>query len=341
MLNKRTCLSLFAGAILLLSSCSHNPLDVDVSKVNIQPIKVDRLEKDMFNLPADSMTTYLSRMQQRYGRFYNDFVTGFINDAGIHDSTYLASLKRFVSDKDMRFAYDTCEQAYPDMRFLEDGLTDAFKHYKYYFPDSNLPRVLTAVSGFNYDIIMFDNTLAVSLEMYLGAKSSLYNMLRYPHYKTARLNRSYMLRDALCGWLETVFKPNEDKNDFLSQIVHEGKVMYMMDALMPDVSDTIKIVYSNKQLKWVKENEFNLWAYIIQQKLLYSTNESDVKRFTDDGPFTSGFNRDFCPARTGTWLGWQIVRTYMKHNPSVTIPQLMAEKSADKILARSGYKPSK
>ena len=340
-IQRKALYTILYGVVILLSACSHNPLDVDVSHTSIPPVKIGRLEKDMFSIKPDSVRASTPIMMKKYGRFYSDFVTGFINDAGVRDSTYEQSLKHFITDKDMRFAYDTCEKAYPDMAFLEDGLTDVFKHYKYYFPDSSLPQVVTEMSGFNYGIIMFDNTLAISLEMYLGSKSSFYNMLRYPHYKTMRLNKNYVLRDAVCGWLETVFLPNEDKNDFLSQIVHEGKVMYMADALMPDMNDTIKIVYTNKQLKWVKENEFNLWAYIIQQKLLYTTSETDIKRFTDDGPFTAGFNRDFCPARTGCWLGWQIVRTYMKRNPNVTVPQLMAEKSADKIFARSGYKPSK
>jgi uncharacterized protein YjaZ len=127
----------------------------------------------------------------------------------------------------------------------------------------------------------------------------------------------------------------------LSQIVHEGKIMYALDAMLPKVDDTIKIRYTKKQLQWCKENEFNMWAYIIKEKILYSTDQSNIAKLIDDGPFTAYFNHDFSPARTGYWLGWQIVRTYMKNNPEVTLPQLMAEKSADKILKESGYKPSK
>ncbi len=94
-------------------------------------------------------------------------------------------------------------------------------------------------------------------------------------------------------------------------------------------------------MEWCKDNEFNMWAYIIREKMLYSTDQNNIDKFMKDGPFTSYFNHDLSPARTGFWLGWQIVRAYMKNNPDVTLSQLLAEKSADKIFKESGYKPSK
>lgn len=327
--------------LILFASCHHNPLDIDVSKVNVPPVKIERMERDMFTMPPDSINVYTQKMLKKYGIFYANFVTGFINDAGVIDSSYAASLKRFITDRDMRNTYDSCEKAYPDLSFLQNGLTDAFKHFKYYFPGMYLPRVVTVMSGYNYGLVYYDSTLAISLEMYLGAHYTYYTMLSFPHYKTMHMTKDYMVSDAVYGWLESIFKPNEDKNDLLAQIVHEGKVMYALDAMLPDVNDTIKMRYTKKQWAWCKENEFNMWAFIIRQKLLYSTDLSDIAKLTDDGPFTSYFNHDVSPSRTGYWLGWQIVKTYMENNPAVTLPQLMAEKSADKILSESGYKPGK
>jgi hypothetical protein len=329
--------------IFLLTSCNHNPLKIDVSNINISPVKIQRLERDMFSMKPDSINTYTSGFIKKYGRFYVDFVTGFISDGGIKDSTYAAMLRRFITDKDMHSTYDTCEKVYPDMNMLESGLNDAFKHYRHYFPDLPLPRVVTDISGYQYNIIYYDSTLAISLEMYMGKNCSFYKMLSppFPRYKTLHMNKDYLLGDAIYGWLASIYKPNEDRHDMLAAIVHEGKIMYLEDALLPDIDDTIKIRYTGNQLKWCKENEFNMWAYIIKQKLLYSSDHSDIAKFTDDGPFTSVFNHDYCPSRTGSWIGWQIVRNYMKKNSSVTLQQLMEEKSADNILQRSGYRPEK
>jgi len=328
--------------IIIMASCNNNRLKIDVSGINIPPVKIDRLEKDMFSMPTDSIYKYSPILEKKYGKFYARFVIDVVyGGGGVMDSTYAASLKRFITDNDLKHVYDTCQKLYPNMKFLENGLTDAFKHFRYYFPDKPIPRVITAISGFNNELAYIDSTLEISLDWYIGSNSPYYVMLRWPAYKTMHLNKENMLSDAIYGWLQSTFKPNEDKNDMLSAIVHEGKIRYLEDALLPDVNDTLKIWYTGKQLAWCKENEFNMWAFLVQKNMLYSTDQTTIIKFTDDGPFTAAFNHDYCPSRVGYWFGWQIVRSYMKNNKKVTLAQLMDEPDADKILHRSGYKPSK
>lgn len=328
---------------LILFSCNRNPLKIDVSNVKIPPVTIMRLEKDMFSMPSDSIRKYTPFMEKKYGTFYADFVTGFVNNGGIIDSTYSAEILRFISDKDMRDTYDSCEKAFPAMDFLADGFNDAFRHYRYYFPDNPLPKVVTVMSGYLYSIIYYDSTLALCLEMYLGKNNGLYKFLTPapPQYKLIHFTRDYLLVDGIYGWLESTYKPNEMRSDMLGQIIHEGKIMYLLDALLPDASDTLKIKYSSKQLKWCYGNEFNMWAYLIQNKLLYTNSQPEIAKFTDEGPFTEAFNHAYCPARVGYWFGWQIVRSYMKKNKNVSIPALLAERDVDKLLQQSGYKPSK
>ncbi len=45
------------------------------------------------------------------------------------------------------------------------------------------------------------------------------------------------------------------------------------------------------------------------------------------------------PGRLGIWLGWRIAESYMEHNETVTLQELMAEGDAQKILEESYYKP--
>jgi hypothetical protein len=81
-----------------------------------------------------------------------------------------------------------------------------------------------------------------------------------------------------------------------------------------------------------------MWAYLAEHKLLFSTVRMDIKRFIDDGPYTSVFT-DQSPARTGVWLGWQIVRSYMKENPEVKLAELLNNADFQSILNNSGYQP--
>ena len=110
--------------------------------------------------------------------------------------------------------------------------------------------------------------------------------------------------------------------------------------MLPQVNDTAKIQYTQKQLEYCTQNEYNLWTYFVAQKLLYTTNHVEIMKYTGEGPFTSAISKE-CPPRIAYWVGWQIVRQYMQNNPDVTLEQLMKQDDAQVILSQSKYKPKK
>jgi uncharacterized protein YjaZ len=121
-------------------------------------------------------------------------------------------------------------------------------------------------------------------------------------------------------------------------MIEKGKLLYFLDAMMPEAHDTIKIAYSGQQLDWCQANESNLWAFLIENELLFSSDYEKTHKLIIDGPFTSFFP-DGSPGRTGWWVGWQIVRSFMEDNTNVTLPQLMEELTARQILDNAAYHP--
>ena len=330
--------------VLFFCSCKQNRLDVDVSKTQIDNFDIKRLEKDLFEKSPEEVVQHTPEMLNQYGDFYVRFVTDIIDDGGIRDSSYAYHLKRFLTDKDMLETYKQCRNSYSDIFDFKEAMEDAAKRFKYYFPDKHIPLFITFMSGFNYSVVYTDSVVGVGLEMYLGKENKLYKMLppeRFPNYMMVRMRKEYMLPDCIKGWMNAQFEtPTNQKNDFLSHIVHSGKIMYLTDALLPDVTDSLKIGYTQKQLEWCKRNEFNMWSFFIQNKLLYTTDYDEIAKYTSEGPFTSSFDKQ-SPARVADWIGWQIIRAYMNNNPEITLWQLMAEENAQQILARSKYKPQK
>lgn len=81
-----------------------------------------------------------------------------------------------------------------------------------------------------------------------------------------------------------------------------------------------------------------MWLHLVEKKMLYSSNRMDIIRYINDGPYTSGFPTE-SPARTGIWIGWQIVRQYMDKHPETTLPELMNNIDYQGILNASGYFP--
>ena len=69
-------------------------------------------------------------------------------------------------------------------------------------------------------------------------------------------------------------------------------------------------------------------------------NPQGVSKMMTDAPFTSGFAAE-SPGRLGAYLGWMIVRAYMKEADGVTLKQIMEDANAKDILKISKFKPGK
>lgn len=139
---------------------------------------------------------------------------------------------------------------------------------------------------------------------------------------------------------EEMFPEKDDDKSLLARMVYNGKIMYLMDLVLPDVADSTKIGYTTKQLEWAKGNESNIWGYFLQENLLYETDYNKIQKYVSVAPFTPGLgeNNESAP-KLGIWAGWQIVRKYMENNPDITLAQLMALTDEQKILNGAKYHP--
>lgn len=325
----------------LFFSCKPDRMDIDTGKVTLPLVKFERLDRDLFSLNAGNIDAKTKELQNKYGGFYARYIYNIINNGGIADSLYSQSLLRFISDNDMRAAYADVQKEFPDnaLKPLEEGLTEAVKRYKVFFPGRKTPARYTAyMSGFNYNVVYADSTIGVSLDMYLGAGSRFYKMLQWPQYQSHTMTRDYMLPDAVRGWMITEFDKGEAVNDLLNHMIFYGKIYYVAKALLPQVEDSMLIHYTIPQMNYCKEYEKNLWGYFVKDNKLYDHDLKIIAEYTNDGPFTGAISKE-CPPRIAMWIGWQVVRSYMDKNPDVSLEQLMREADAQKILSRSKYKP--
>jgi len=143
------------------------------------------------------------------------------------------------------------------------------------------------MSGFRYNIVVLDSTLAIGLEMYLGSNNIFYQMLTIPRYKSAFMNKQNIMPDAIRFWMINEFPYMMSKNDLLSDITYMGKISTLLMPSYLMFNDTLKAQYTQKQLEYCTQNEFNIWSYFAAQKLLYTTDQAEIMKFTADGPFTT------------------------------------------------------
>jgi uncharacterized protein YjaZ len=105
------------------------------------------------------------------------------------------------------------------------------------------------------------------------------------------------------------------------------------------LAENIKIGYSQEQIDWSKKNEANIWAFFIQNNLLYNADYYKIRSFITEAPTTKGFKNS--PPRMTEWIGWQIVKSFMENNKNISIKDLLNLNDAQKILKDSKYKPNK
>ena len=326
----------FLCMTVILFSCTHNPLKINTSTINID-IKIKHLDVDLMKLQHDQVLTAIPLLKSSYGDFFDIFTYRMIDIGGFGQGDFPELLYSFVSDSLNQKLKINVAETIDTVKFRKD-LEDAFKHYKHYFPGKEIPKIYTCISGFHQSVVTADKLIGISLDKYLGTDSRYYKQLGLPAYKRKNMHPEKIVSDMMYAWAVTEWPKADNANSLLSQMIQEGKMLYFLDAMLPDLPDTLKIGFTKKQLDFCHKNEAPMWTYLAEHQLLFSTNRMDVKHFIDDGPYTSSFS-DESPGRTGTWLGWQIVRSYMKEHTNVKLPDLMNNTDFQSILNQSGYQP--
>lgn len=323
--------------IFLSVSCGNSPLDIDVSNVSVN-LKVNRFEQDLFNHKGDFTEKQIIALNKKYTVFFQDFTQNVINIGTRNNPNFAYKLSDFTIDSYIKEVYDDVNKQYSDFTPYQTELENAFKHYNYYFPKKPVPEIITYISGFNYSIITDDNYLGIGLDMFLGSDYKAYPQLGYPKYKINTMTKDYLVVGAVNGWVSTEFELEETQANLLTEMIHQGKILYLLDALMPKTENHLKISYNKAQYQWCEANEKSIWFFFIDNELLYKKETKEIIKYMGEAPFTQGFPEG-SPGRVGHYLGWQIVKAYMNKNPKITIEQLMLQTDAQQILNQSKYKP--
>lgn len=312
--------------------CNSSPLDVDVTNNKVD-LECHRMEKELFDDNTTDIDGLNRQLLKKYGFLYEAFLTKMIVEGSPHDPAIGVRLSKFRRDSTIRQINSVINKEFNDFSEYELGFERAFSYYQYYFPDSTLPDLVTFYSNFNAKIFPMENTLAIGLDMYLGTENSIVKQFSsdaLPQFIKNDMDKKYMVADGMKYWLLNRFYDEDAGDDFVSKVIELGKIMYLLDAVMPQTSDDIKINYTVEELEWVQNNEDNIWKSLVDNEILYTKNPMTINQYLVDGPFTKGLPKD-SPSKVGVWVGWQIVRDYVNEN-NVDVLSLLEEKNSLKIL---------
>jgi hypothetical protein len=320
---------------LLLWGCRSQ--EQKINAIDLQ-MTVERFDRDLYALKDDSACRPLPLLRERYAPFFEYYNAEIIAIGDSRNDLYCELLQRFLHHPVVDSAYRKVNEVYADDRPLNDELTAAFRHVRYYFPEASVPRVFTYVSGFNEALMLTDSAVGIGLDRFLGSDYALYGQLGKPNYIRYNMRPERAAPACLQAWLSGEYPENWGReNTLLSRMIYEGKLLYVLQQCMPKKPLHDLLGFTPEQLRWCEKNELPMWQHLIEQQLLYVTTPFVIQKYTGEAPFTVDFSQD-APGKAANWIGYRIVGRYVKRK-GCALPELMAMQNTQQLLKEARYNP--
>ncbi|WP_299227031.1 gliding motility lipoprotein GldB [uncultured Psychroserpens sp.] len=313
----------FSIIILTFLSCkSDNAIEAEILKIESNFV-VERFDKVFASAKPESLT----QLKKTFP---------FLFSKRIPDSLWIERM----TDSFQVALNDAIIKELGDFNTPTQDIKRLFQHLRYYDQTFTEPRVITLTNFVDYrnKIVVTDSLVLIAIDNYLGSEHEFYSGIA--RYITKNMKPSQIVVDLAKAYGEKQIFQSEKKT-LLDDMIYFGKQLYFKDKVIPFKTDAEKIGYIQDELEFAQVNEEMIWTQFVQNEMLYSTDSSLPARFIADAPFSKFYLEldNQTPGRLGQYIGWQIVRAYMKNN-DVSLQNMM-QKDAIEIFNKSNYKPPK
>lgn len=328
---------LLSGLALGLLSCNNQEATPDVSHIKLE-LAVQHFEDAFFSIDTNKLEASLKTLEQNYPGFTTDFLSNILE---LMPQREAADLKSFYRAYQPLYQSSTAifKKQSEELNAVKNGL----QLVKYYFPGYALPKkLITFVGPINsFATIITEDAIAIGLQLFMGKDHPLYTseqgQMLYPAYVSRRFEPAYIPVNAMNAIVMDLYPGQHFGKPLIAQMVELGKKIYLTDHLLPVTADSLIIGYQQKQLDACYANEKNIWAFFVQNDMLYKTDPMLIREYVTDGPFTNALGKD-SPGNIGQFVGWQIVKKWAAKNKEVSMDSLM-KKDPVQLFEESRYKP--
>lgn len=348
-MNQKFFFLLLITSILIIGQSCFSDKDKDIPDVSNIKVEVDikDFNQQLFSLDTNDIKVGISQLRQNFPYFFDIYFAQIIPmmQQPELDEAFYQNVKGFITDVDIRKLADTTAIVYPNYKKMEKDFEQAFKFYKYHFPNKTIPKVYPIISGFNYASFIFpinetQDGLGVGLDMLLGKDYPYWQLgLQNPafsNYITRSFTPEHLVKKTLDALIDDLVEiPEGDR--LLDFMMYNGKKLYLLDQFLPYTPDSVKWEYTTQQTAWVKDNELEMWSHFLEEQLLYETSVDKTKKLVDQSPSSPGMPPR-APGRTGNYMGLQIIKAFMNKNPETSMQELIAM-DPQIIMDKSKYKP--
>ncbi len=327
---------LIATCIIFTMACDSAVDAPDVSGIEIEPVLV-RYERLIAGIDTNQLSEEVDQLTTAYPDFSDVFFYQVIADTRAKNDIYQTT-RSFLQDSLIMELHGLCEGMFGTFESFESDLRLALKYFRYYFPKLPIPDIYTCMTGFEVGAFTIGNdVLGIGLEFYLGDAFQHYDPNLFPIYIQRTMNADHLVPKVMQALIANYL--GEARGTMLLDfMIRNGVELYIKKQLLPHEPDTVILEFSEEQLKWLADNEAQIWAHLLNEELLHSINYRQFQKLITPSPNVPNMPSQ-APGRVGNWVGYKIVESYVKKHPQKSLTDLLSFEDAQKVLAESRYRP--
>lgn len=306
-------------------------------------IKVNRFEDVLFDQSQKDLRSHLQKNFEAYKPLFN---------TSLDNPEYYEMIRSFAQDTVMISTYKQVKQRYPSLDWISEDITSSFARLKEQYPKLLIPKLYSLILGpadFSYAygsrVITRPDFITFAIDLYSinNFKDNKY-YAHFPKYICKMLDSNNIVPDIMLSYIrnvatiETPLSEEKSNASLVEIMIERGKFIYAAQNVLPSYELRSILRYNKEEMDWAVKNEFKIWAYLTQNRLLFEKDRTKYMNFIVEAPSTKGIEGS--PARLGEYVGYKIVEKYMDKK-GVSLKELLETTDAEKILRESGYKPKK
>ncbi len=333
----------FLFAILLLASCEPKKEGIpNIDNINVDA-RIVRFDSMLYSI---SSIDDLNVMQFTYPAFFELYfyrILGFQNRG--QDSLY-SDVRNMLSSKTFKALGQKGHNQYDDISDISEEWRKAMKFYSFYFKPETVPDLYTTVTEFAFGSFIFPiseikDGIGVSVDLFLGDSINYQAMAKsdasFSAYNSRTFNRDHLVKKAVDALIDDIIPPIQS-SEFLPHLLREGKKYFVSDKILPLTSDTVIWEFTPEQLTWIKNNEWNIYSFLISNELFFSKDRSTYIRLITPAPSTQNMPPE-SPGRAVVYIAYKIVEQYMRRYPKTTMRELV-DMDAYTLFQEAKFKPA-
>lgn len=186
-------------------------------------------------------------------------------------------------------------------------------------------------------IVRCNDVMLIALNHYLGEAYPGYSHWDY-YRRQEKVPRKipYDLAGALAA-TKYPFVTRETPT-LLSWMLYEGALMHARMELLDQPELCVALGYAPDVLEYLEDNTHGIWDDMRMMRIVYTTDPATIDRYIAPSPVTPLVHHSV-PGRVGRYIGYKIVKSYLRHHPGTDLDYLLSPRFYDnpQSLIDSGF----